>query len=79
MPTPSSPGGLFSGLFARGPVAAQVSAEALLQAMVDVELARSRSRALVRAAWLQRKPSAILIAVSDASALDIRQLDRSHR
>jgi 3-carboxy-cis,cis-muconate cycloisomerase len=70
--TPSPPRGLFSGLFARGPVAAQVSDEALLQAMVDVELALVR--ALVRAGLAPAQAERDLIAAADASALDIGQL-----
>jgi hypothetical protein len=36
---PETPPGLFGGLYARGPVAAAVSDEAWLQAMLDVEAA----------------------------------------
>jgi len=73
--TPSPPGGLFSGLFARGPVAAQVSDQALLQAMVDVELALVR--ALVRAGLAPAQAERDLGAAFDATALDIDRLGRS--
>ena len=75
MATPSPPGGLFSGLFARGPVAAQVSDQALLQAMVDVELALVR--ALVRAGLAPAQAERDLGAAFDATALDIDRLGRS--
>ncbi len=75
MTTPSPRGDLFSGLFARGPVAAQVSDEALLQAMVDVELALVR--AVVRAGLAPERAAAELSCASDVTALDIGQLGRS--
>lgn len=75
MADPSPPGGLFSGLFARGPVAAQVSDQALLQAMVDVELALVR--ALVRAGIAPVEAERDLDAVADAGALDLASLGRS--
>ena len=75
MADPSPPSGLFSGLFARGPVAAQVSDEALLQAMVDVELALVR--ALVGAGVAPVEAERDLDAVADAGALDLAALGRS--
>ena len=75
MADPSPPSGLFSGLFARGPVAAQVSDQALLQAMVDVELALVR--ALVRAGVAPVEAERDLDAVADAGALDLAALGRS--
>ncbi len=75
MPETSSPRGLFSGLFAFGPAAEQASDEALLQAMVDVELALVR--ALVRAKLAPVEAESALAAAADASALDIGELGRS--
>jgi 3-carboxy-cis,cis-muconate cycloisomerase len=71
---PSPSGGLFSGLFARGPVAAQVSDEALLQAMVDAELALVRG--LVRSGLAPVEAARDLDAVADAGALDLAALGR---
>jgi 3-carboxy-cis,cis-muconate cycloisomerase len=71
----STPPGLFSGLFARGPVAAAVADRAVVQAMVDVELALVR--ALVRAGLAPAGAAAGLDVVADAGSLDVAALGRS--
>jgi 3-carboxy-cis,cis-muconate cycloisomerase len=72
---PSPPAGLFSGLFAHGAAAAQASDGAVLQAMVDVELALVR--ALVRAGLEPADAETDLAKAADASVLDLEQLGRS--
>jgi 3-carboxy-cis,cis-muconate cycloisomerase len=71
----SSPEGLSSGLFGRGAAAAEATDQALLQAMVDVELALLR--ALGRAGLAPAAPERELEAGADAGTLDLGELGRS--
>jgi 3-carboxy-cis,cis-muconate cycloisomerase len=71
MATPS----LFSGLFARGPAATAASDEAVLQAMVDVELALVRAQ--VRAGLAPVDAERDLASAGDAHDLNLAELGRS--
>ncbi len=64
--------GLFAGLFARGETSAELSSRAFLQAMLDVEVALLR--ALVRAGLAPAEAAEELVAVADASTLDLPAL-----
>jgi 3-carboxy-cis,cis-muconate cycloisomerase len=66
---------LFSGLFARGGVAAAVSDRAFLRAMLDFEVALVR--ALVHAGLAPADAAEELAAVADADAFDLDELGRS--
>jgi 3-carboxy-cis,cis-muconate cycloisomerase len=64
--------GLFSGLFARGPAAAETGARAWLQAMLDFEAALARGCA---AAGLIPAPAAEMIAEGcDATGFDVERI-----
>lgn len=64
--------GMLSGLFSRGPVAAEVSERALLAAMVDVEVALLR--ALGRAGFAPTSAGDELAAATAAASIDPAQL-----
>jgi 3-carboxy-cis,cis-muconate cycloisomerase len=64
---------LFSGTFARGPVAGLVSAGAWLQALLDVEAALARSAASV-GAISHDSSAAIGVACADPTSYDVEQL-----
>src|SRR6478735_8450171 len=64
--------GLLSGMFARGPVAAEVSDRAFLQAMLDVEVALARALA---GAGIATDRAADEIA--DAAAFDLAAIGRA--
>jgi 3-carboxy-cis,cis-muconate cycloisomerase len=66
--------GLLSGLFSRGPVAAQCSELALLQAMLDVEVALTRALAKVGIAPAQA--AAEVAQAADASTFDLAAIGR---
>jgi 3-carboxy-cis,cis-muconate cycloisomerase len=67
--------GLLSGMFARGPVAAEVSDRAFLQAMLDVEVALARALA---GAGIATDGAADEIAdAADASAFDLGAIGRA--
>jgi 3-carboxy-cis,cis-muconate cycloisomerase len=70
-----TPDGVFSGLFGRGPVAVAVTDAAVVQAMVDVELALVE--ALVRAGLAPADAAEGLETVTEAGALDVAALGRS--
>jgi 3-carboxy-cis,cis-muconate cycloisomerase len=65
-------GGLFSGLFARGPAAAATADRAVLQALLDVELALMRALVICRLAPAEAAEE--LGAIADASAFDLVEL-----
>jgi 3-carboxy-cis,cis-muconate cycloisomerase len=67
--------GLLSGLFSRGPVAPEVSERALLQAMLDVEVALMQALAIAGIA----PPDATteLAGIADASTFDLAEIGRS--
>lgn len=68
-------GDIFAGLFARGPVAEQLSDRAFIQAVLDVELALAR--ALVGAGLAPEQAAAELEPiVADAEWLDLDELGR---
>jgi len=66
--------GLLSGLFAQGPVAAQTSEVALLQAMLDVEVALMR--ALAKAGIAPAQAAIEVAQVADASTFDVGAIGR---
>ncbi|HEY1509821.1 MAG TPA: 3-carboxy-cis,cis-muconate cycloisomerase [Solirubrobacteraceae bacterium] len=66
--------GLLSGLFTHGPAAAEVTDTALLQAMLDVELALMRALGRVGIAPAQAADE--LAAIADASTFDIGEIGR---
>jgi len=66
--------GLLSGLFSQGPVAAQTSDVALLQAMLDVEVALMR--ALAKAGIAPAQAAAEVAQAADASTFDLAAIGR---
>jgi 3-carboxy-cis,cis-muconate cycloisomerase len=66
----TNPDGLFSGFFARGRVAAEVSDRAWLQAMLDFEAALARATAPPEAA-------SVIAAACQANDFDIAEIGRS--
>jgi 3-carboxy-cis,cis-muconate cycloisomerase len=66
--------GLLSGLFSNGPVAAQASDIALLQAMLDVEVALMR--ALAKAGLAPAGAADEVAGVADASTFDVAAIGR---
>jgi 3-carboxy-cis,cis-muconate cycloisomerase len=66
--------GLLSGLFSHGPVAARTSEVALLQAMLDVEVALMR--ALVKAGIAPAQAAAEVAQAADASTYDVAAIGR---
>ena len=66
--------GLLSGLFSHGPVAAQTSDVALLQAMLDVEVALMR--ALARAGLAPAQAATEVAQAADASSFDVAAIGR---
>jgi len=66
--------GLLSGLFSRGPVAAQTSDVALLQAMLDVEVALMR--ALAKAGIAPAQAATEVAQAADAASFDIAAIGR---
>ena len=66
--------GLLSGLFSHGPVAAQTSDVALLQAMLDVEVALLR--ALAKAGLAPAHAADEVAGAADASAFDLAAIGR---
>jgi 3-carboxy-cis,cis-muconate cycloisomerase len=66
--------GLLSGLFAQGPVAAQTSEVALLQAMLDVEVALMR--ALAKAGIVSDRAATEVAQAADASTFDVGAIGR---
>jgi 3-carboxy-cis,cis-muconate cycloisomerase len=66
---------LFSGLFARGAAADEVSDRALLQAMLDVEVALLR--ALARSGLAPTEVAEEVASVADAGELDLAAIGRS--
>jgi 3-carboxy-cis,cis-muconate cycloisomerase len=68
-------GGLFGGVFARGPVAAQVDDHAMLQAMLDAEAALARASAA--AGVIPAAAAAAIAACCDARRFDVAALGRA--
>jgi len=68
-------GGLFDGVFARGPVAGQVDDRAMLQAMLDAEAALARASA--GAGVIPAAAAAAIAACCDASRFDVAALGRA--
>jgi 3-carboxy-cis,cis-muconate cycloisomerase len=68
-------GGLFGGVFARGPVAAQVDDHAMLQAMLDAEAALARASA--GAGVIPAPAAAAIAACCDARRFDVAALGRA--
>jgi 3-carboxy-cis,cis-muconate cycloisomerase len=66
--------GLLSGLFSHGPVAGQTSDVALLQAMLDVEVALMR--ALARAGLAPAQAATEVAQAADASSFDVAAIGR---
>ncbi|MGZ4219323.1 MAG: 3-carboxy-cis,cis-muconate cycloisomerase [Solirubrobacteraceae bacterium] len=66
--------GLLSGLFSHGPVAAQTTEVALLQAMLDVEVALMR--ALVKSGIAPAHAAAEVAQAADASTFDVAAIGR---
>jgi 3-carboxy-cis,cis-muconate cycloisomerase len=66
--------GLLSGLFTHGPVADEVGELALLQAMLDVEVALMR--ALCRAGIAPGEAATELVGVADATKFDLAEIGR---
>ncbi len=66
--------GLLSGLFSHGPVAAQTTDVALLQAMLDVEVALMR--ALVKSGIAPAQAAAEVAQAADASTFDVAAIGR---
>ena len=66
--------GLLSGLFSHGPVAAQTSDVALLQAMLDVEVALMR--ALAKAGLAPAQAATDVAQAADASSFDVAAIGR---
>jgi 3-carboxy-cis,cis-muconate cycloisomerase len=67
--------GLLSGMFSRGPVAAEVCDRAVLQAMLDVEAALVR--ALAGAGLATDEAAAEIASAADASGFDLAAIGRS--
>ncbi len=67
--------GLLSGLFSRGPVAAEVDERSLLQAMLDMEVALVR--ALAREGIASPGAAAEVAGAADASTFDLAEIGRS--
>jgi 3-carboxy-cis,cis-muconate cycloisomerase len=68
-------GGLFGGVFARGPVAAQVDDHAMLQAMLDAEAALARASAA--AGVIPAAAAEQIAACCDAGRFDVDALGRA--
>jgi 3-carboxy-cis,cis-muconate cycloisomerase len=68
-------GGLFGGVFARGPVAAQVDDRAMLQAMLDAEAALARASAA--AGVIPAAAAEQIAACCDAGRFDVDALGRA--
>jgi 3-carboxy-cis,cis-muconate cycloisomerase len=68
-------GGLFGGVFARGPVAAQVDDRAMLQAMLDAEAALARASAA--AGVIPAAAAEAIAACCDAGRFDVDALGRA--
>jgi len=68
-------GGLFGGVFARGPVAGQVDDRAMLQAMLDAEAALARASA--GAGVIPAAAAAAIAACCDAGRFDLAALGRA--
>jgi 3-carboxy-cis,cis-muconate cycloisomerase len=68
-------GGLFGGVFARGPVAAQVDDRAMLQAMLDAEAALARASA--GAGVIPAAAAMAIAACCDARRFDVAALGRA--
>jgi 3-carboxy-cis,cis-muconate cycloisomerase len=68
-------GGLFGGVFARGPVAAQVGDQAMLQAMLDAEAALARASAA--AGVIPAAAAEAIAACCDARRFDAAALGRA--
>jgi 3-carboxy-cis,cis-muconate cycloisomerase len=68
-------GGLFGGVFARGPVAAAVDDRAMLQAMLDAEAALARASAA--AGVIPATAAEQIAACCDASRFDVDALGRA--
>ena len=68
-------GGLFDGVFARGPVAGQVDDRAMLQAMLDAEAALARASA--GAGVIPAAAAAAIAACCDARRFDVAALGRA--
>jgi 3-carboxy-cis,cis-muconate cycloisomerase len=68
-------GGLFGGVFARGPVAAQVDDRAMLQALLDAEAALARASA--DAGVIPAEAAAAIAACCDAGRFDVDALGRA--
>jgi 3-carboxy-cis,cis-muconate cycloisomerase len=68
-------GGLFGGVFARGPVAAQVDDRAMLQALLDAEAALARASA--GAGVIPAGAAAAIAARCDAGRFDVDALGRA--
>jgi 3-carboxy-cis,cis-muconate cycloisomerase len=68
-------GGLFGGVFARGPVAAQVDDRAMLQAMLDAEAALARASAA--AGVIPAAAAEEIAACCDAGRFDVDALGRA--
>jgi 3-carboxy-cis,cis-muconate cycloisomerase len=68
-------GGLFGGVFARGPVAAQVDDRAMLQALLDAEAALARASA--NAGVIPAGSAAAIAARCDAGRFDVDALGRA--
>ncbi len=68
-------GGLFSGMFSRGPVAAEVSERAFLQAMLDFEVALGR--ALAGAGIATDRAASEIADAADAAAFDLAAIGRA--
>jgi 3-carboxy-cis,cis-muconate cycloisomerase len=67
--------GLLSGLFSRGPVAQEVTERALLQAMLDTEVALAQ--ALARQDIASQEAAAEVARAADASTFDLAEIGRS--
>jgi 3-carboxy-cis,cis-muconate cycloisomerase len=67
--------GLLSGMFSRGPVADQVTERALLQAMLDMEVALAQ--ALAREGITSPEAAAEVARAGDASTFDLVEIGRS--
>jgi 3-carboxy-cis,cis-muconate cycloisomerase len=68
-------GGLFGGVFARGPVAAQVDDRAMLRALLDAEAALARASAA--AGVIPAAAAAAIAACCDAGRFDVDALGRA--
>jgi 3-carboxy-cis,cis-muconate cycloisomerase len=71
----SGGGGLFGGVFARGPVAAQVDDRAMLRALLDAEAALARASAA--AGVIPAAAAAAVAACCDAGRFDVDALGRA--